>query len=377
MPWKNEGGGGGNRGPWGQGPSNNNGGGGNRGGGGGPTPPDLEEIIRRGQEALKRMMPGGGGMGRGPLPQGGGTAPSAGMGRGKWILPLVLLLGYAAFNSIQQVQPDERGVVLRLGQYDRTVLPGLRFALWPIETMERVPVEAEQQTTFGGDESGLMLADDQNLVDIRFTVLWKISNPEEYLFNVADQQGLVSAIAESAMREVVGRTPAEIVRTTGRLVAQDQVREIVQRTLTAYKAGINVTGVQLERADPPKQVIDAFEEVQRAEQDRANLINQADQYKNTKLRAVEGDVTRRLEDAKAYKSRVIAEAQGESQRFIKIFEEYSKAKDVTRQRIFLETLEGLMSKSNKVIIEGGQGGSGVVPYLPLPEIQKNTQQGGN
>jgi modulator of FtsH protease HflK len=371
MPWKNEGGGG-NRGPWGQGPSNNNNGGGGNRGGGGPNPPDLEEMIRRGQDALKRMMPGGGGP-RGPV-GGGGATPSVGGGRGKWVLPVVLVLGYALFSSIQQVQPDERGVVLRLGQYDRTVLPGLRFALWPIETMERVPVEAEQQTLFGSDEeTGLMLAGDQNLIDIRFTVLWKISNPEEYLFNVEDQKGMVVSVAESAMREVVGRTTAEVFRTTGRDAAQDEVRDIAQRTLDKYKAGIRITGVQLERADPPKPVIAAFEEVQRAEQDQANFINQAEQYKNTKLRAVEGDAAKKIEDAEAYKSKIIAEAEGESQRFLSVYKEYAAAKDVTRQRIFLETLEGVLSSSNKVMIEGGQGGSGVVPYLPLPEIQKSTQ----
>ena len=372
MPWKNEGGGGGNRGPWGQGPSNNNNGGGGNRGGGGPNSPDLEEMIRRGQEALKRMMPGGGGP-RGPV-GGGGATPSVGGGRGKWILPVVLILGYALFSSVQQVQPDERGVVLRLGHYNRTVLPGLRFALWPIETMERVPVEAEQQTLFGSDEeTGLMLAGDQNLIDIRFTVLWKISNPEEYLFNVEDQKGMVVSVAESAMREVVGRTTAEVFRTTGRDAAQDEVREIAQKTLDKYKAGIRITGVQLERADPPKPVIAAFEEVQRAEQDQANFINQAEQYKNTKLRAVEGDAAKKIEDAEAYKSKIIAEAQGESQRFLSVYKEYAAAKDVTRQRIFLETLEGVLSSSNKVMIEGGQGGSGVVPYLPLPEIQKSMQ----
>jgi modulator of FtsH protease HflK len=290
---------------------------------------------------------------------------------------VALLFAYGLFNSVQQVQPDERGVVLRLGHYDRTVLPGLRFAIWPFEKMERVPVEAEQQTPFGGDEeTGLMLAGDQNLVDIRFTVLWKIADPTEFLFNVEDQQAMVTAVAESAMREVVGRTSAEVIRTKGRLATQDEVREIVQVTLNDYKAGITITGVQLERADPPKPVIDAFEEVQRAEQDQANLINQAEQYQNTQLRAVEGNAAKKLEDAKAYKSRVIAEAQGESQRFLSVYKEYALAKDVTRQRIFIETLEGVLSSSSKVLIEGGQGGSGVVPYLPLPEIQKPAQ-GGN
>ncbi|MGE0009078.1 MAG: FtsH protease activity modulator HflK, partial [Parvibaculaceae bacterium] len=318
----------------------------------GPNPPDLDELIRKGQDSLKSILPGGAG------------------GRSTWVIIVLAILALITFNSIYQVQADERGVVLRLGSYVRTVTPGLHFAIWPVETLEAVRVEAENQTPIGATANeGLMLAGDQNLVDIRFTVLWKIKNPEEYLFNVSDQEKLVRVVAESAMREIVGRTPAEEVRTTGRLAAQDQVMNITQTTLDSYSAGILITGVKLEKADPPAEVLGAFEEVQRAEQDQARLINEADQYANQRRRLVEGEAAKVIEDAKGYKARVTLEAQGEAQRFLSVYEQYKNAKDVTRRRIFLETLEDILAQSSKVIIEGGEG-QGVVPYLPLPEIQK-------
>src|SRR3954470_21566981 len=219
MPWNKDGSWqSGGRGPWGQGPS------GPSGGGRGPTPPDLEELIRRGQDSLKGMLPPG--------------------NRGTWLIPVVLVLALIAYNSIYQVQADERGVVLRLGHYSRTANPGLHFAIWPIEKMEILPVEAENQTPVGSTQNeGLMLAGDQNLVDIRLTVLWKIKNPEEYLFNIREKEELVKGVAESAMREIVGRTQAEVIRTTGRLAAQDQVLNITQATLDSYQAGILITGI--------------------------------------------------------------------------------------------------------------------------------------
>lgn len=357
MPWNKEGGGGnqgpGGQGPWGQGPR------GPLGGNRGPNPPDLEELIRRGQESLKNIIPAG--------------------GKASWLLPLALLAAFVAYNSIYQVQADERGVVLRLGEYNRTVGPGLHFAIWPVETMERPRVDAENQINFGAnDDEGLMLAGDQNIVDIQFTVLWRIAGPEDFLFNVQAQESVVRAIAESAMREVVGRTAAEEFRTTGRQAAQDEVREITQVTLDAYKAGIIITAVNLEKADPPQQVIKAFEEVQRAEQNQAERINEADQYRNQKQREAEGAAAKLVEDAKGYKARVVAEAQGEAARFISVYNEYKNAKDVTRQRLFLETMEQILAQSNKVIIEEGASSSGVVPYLPLPEIQKrSSESGGN
>jgi membrane protease subunit HflK len=357
MPWNKEGGG--NQGPWGQPPRKPSGGGPR-----GPNqPPDLDELLRKGQEKFREV-----------LPQGGGKAT--------WVIPIVLLGAFWLYNSIYQVQADERGVVLRFGEYARTAGPGLHFAVWPIETMEKPKVEAENQINFGGTESeGLMLAGDQNIVDIQFTVLWRIANPEQFLFNVqSPQEALVKAVAESAMREVVGRTPAEQIRTVGRQKAQEEVREITQRTLDGYNSGIMITSINLERADPPKQVISAFEEVQRAEQNQAQLINEADQYTNQRLRLAEGEAAKLVEDAKAYKSSVVAGAEGEAARFISVYEQYKNAKDVTRQRLFLETMEQILGQSNKVIIEDSGSGQGVVPYLPLPEIQKRSDQstsGGN
>jgi modulator of FtsH protease HflK len=181
---------------------------------------------------------------------------------------------------------------------------------------------------------------------------------------------LVTRISESAMREIVGRTPADEIRTRGRQVAQDQVRDLIQKTLDDYRSGIIITGVQLEKADPPQPVLSSFEEVQRAEQNQNKLIREAEQYRNQILGQARGDASRVVEEAKAYKSRVVAEAQGEAQRFLSVLEEYSKAKDVTRRRLFIETLEDVLHKSNKIIIENGKNGQGVVPYLPLSEIEK-------
>jgi membrane protease subunit HflK len=356
MPWNTQGGGG-NRGPWGQGPWDQGPQrppGGPRGGGN--LPPDLDDLIRKGQDRLKNVLPAG---------------------RGSWILPLLFVIALVVYNSVYQVQADERGVVLRFGEYDRTLPPGLQFAIWPVETMIKPRVDAENQINFGvNEDEGLMLAGDQNIVDIQFSVLWRISDPEDFLFNIQNpQENMVIAVAESAMREVVGRTPAEVIRTTGRLAAQDQVLAITQATLDSYNAGIKINAVNLERADPPRPVIAAFEEVQRAEQNQAQLINEADLYTNQRVRLAEGEAAKLVEDAKAYKARVVAEAQGESQRFLSIYEQYKNAKDVTRERMFLETMERILADSNKVIIEGGQGGPGVVPYLPLPEIQKRATGG--
>jgi membrane protease subunit HflK len=355
MPWSNQGGGGGwqgGRGPWGQGPS------GPPGRGGGNQPPDLEELIRKSQERLRQILPGGSGT-------------SGGFGRGQWLAVLALVLLGWLYMSANTIKPDENGLVLRLGTYHRTVGPGLHFVFWPVERIEKLPVEAENQIDFGGGKGeGLMLAGDQNIVDMRFTVLWKIKDPRDFLFNIAEQEELVTRVSESAMREVVGRTPADEIRTRGRQTAQDQVRDLIQKTLDDYHSGVLITGVQLEKADPPPQVVDAFEEVQRAEQNQNKLIREAEQYRNQILGQARGDSSKIVADGKAYKSRVVAEAQGEAKRFLSVHDEYEKAKDVTRQRLFLETIEDVLQKSNKVIIDEGKAGPGVVPYLPLPELQK-------
>jgi membrane protease subunit HflK len=372
MPWNNQGGwqgGGGNRGPWGQGPSGPPG----RGGGGGGQPPDLEELIRKGQERLKTILPGGGGGGGG-----GAAGPGANFGMSQWLVLLLVALAGWAYLSINRIQPDEEGVVLWLGQPETAIRqPGLHFVPWPVAQMEILPVQAENQIVIGSATSGegLMLAGDQNIVDMRFTVLWRMKNPSDFLFNVRDQEALIMRVAESAMREIVGRTNADEIRTRGRQAAQDQVRQLIQTTLDDYNSGVEVTGVQLEKADPPPQVVDAFEEVQRAEQNQNKLVREAEQYRNQLLGQARGEASKIVEDAKAYRSRVVAEAEGEAARFVSVYNEYVNAKDVTRKRLYLETLEDVMRRSNKIIIESGQGGTGVVPYLPLPEIQKR-QTGG-
>jgi modulator of FtsH protease HflK len=340
------------QGPWGQDPSDRPGRGGRR------QPPDLEELIRKSQERLEQIFRGGG-------------RPGRGSGRSRW-LALALMAAMAwLYMSTNAVKPDENGLVLRLGAYNRTAGPGLHFVLWPLERMERLPVEAENQINLGGGTGdALTLAGDQNLVDIRFSVLWKIKDARDFLFNVADQVALVTRISESAMREIVGRTPADEIRTRGRQLAQDQVRDLIQKTLDDYKSGIVITGVQLEKADPPQQVLSSFEEVQRAEQNQNKLIREAEQYRNQILGQARGEASKVVEEAKAYKARVVAEAQGEAQRFLSVLEEYSKAKDVTRQRLFIETLEDVLQKSNRVIIDNGKSGQGIVPYLALPEIEK-------
>ncbi len=354
MPWSSQNGGGGGGwkggGPWGQRPTG--------GGPGGPSP-DLEEILKKGQDRLRQAMPGGG------------------SGKMIWLLAIVGLFGLWLMQSFYQVEAEEEGVVLRFGEYSRTTGPGLHFVMWPVETVETPKIQEENQLNFGqgtrgGSPDSLMLAGDQNIVDIKFSVLWKIADSQKFLFNVRNPERLVRVVAESAMREIVGRTQGDQIRTQGRLEAQNQVLGLIQGTLDSYNSGIRITGVKLEKADPPPAVIDAFEEVQRAEQNQNKFIREAEQYRNKLLGEAQGQASKIVEAAKGYKSKVTLEAEGEALRFISVYDQYAKAKDVTRKRLFLETMEEVLSNSNTVIIEQGSG-QGVVPYLPLPEIQKRTQ----
>jgi len=368
MPWNNQSGGGG--GPWG-------GGGNNGGNGGGPwgqgprgpsgpqgTPPDLEEIIRKGQDRLRRALPSGGGF----------NPAFIGLG-------LVVLVALWAFKAVYTVQPDEIGVELRFGKpKEELSMPGLHFHFWPIETVE-IANRAEKLVDIGevrgSASSGLMLSGDQNIVDVKFSVAYQVSDPRAYLFNVATPDDMVRQIAESAMREAVGRRPAQdIFRDDRQGIAQD-VRTIIQSTLDEYGAGIAVNAISIEDAAPPREVADAFDEVQRAEQDEDRFVEESNQYSNQKLGQARGEAAQVREDAAAYKNRVVQEAQGEAQRFISVYDEYAKAPEVTRKRLFLETMEKVLQGSNKVIVEPGQNGQGVVPYLPLPELQRRATEGNN
>lgn len=350
MPWNNQsggpwggGGGGNNGGPWGQGPRQS----GPRG-----TPPDLEDLLKRGQDRLKQALPGG-----------GGAVPAvlAGMA--------LALLAFWGFNAIYTIQADELGQELLLGKPKATISePGLHFHWWPVETVEIVSTRQNRDAIGRGSTStrnqSLMLSSDQNIVDVDFTVIWRVSDPQRFLFNVRGPQDMVRAVAESSMREFVGRSSAEDVRTERRQELEDTVLKAVQATLDAYGAGIAIVGVQLERADPPEEVADAFEEVQRAQQDQDKVQRDADAYANKRLGEARGEASRMKEEAQGYKQRVVAEAQGEAKRFLSVLAEYSKAEDVTRKRLYLETMEKILGGSSKIIMEKGAG-TGVVPYLPL------------
>lgn len=365
MPWSNQTGNGGWKGnaggggPWGQRPQQprpNNGG-----------SPDLEDILRRGQDRLRRAIPGGGGGGGG----GGSTAGMAG-----WALLIVAGLAVLwLFKSVYTVQADEVGVEMLFGKpKEQLSEPGLHFMFWPLETVETVQV-VESQITLGsgqqGETSGLMLSGDQNIVDVQFAVLYQIDNPQNFLFNVDDPAAMLQQVSESAMREVVGRRPVQDVFRDDRAGIAEEVRAITQDTLNEYGTGLRINAISIEDAAPPTQVADAFDEVQRAEQDEDRFIEEANRYRNQQIGQARGEAAQIREDAAAYKSRVVQEAEGEAQRFSSILTEFEQAPDVTRRRLFLETMEGVMRGSNKVIMErGATGEQGVLPYLPLNELQR-------
>ncbi|PLX36441.1 MAG: FtsH protease activity modulator HflK [Hyphomicrobiales bacterium] len=373
MPWSNQNGGGwkggGNGGPWGSGGGNNGGPWGQGpqrggGGGGGNQPPDLEELLRRTQDKLRTAFPSG------P----GSTLVVIGV-----IAAILLLWGVKA---VYQVQPDEVGVELLFGKPKNEISgQGIHFHWWPVETVEKVKIieNKEQIGSFVGgvdrrntDDSGLMLSGDQNIVNVDFSVLWRVQDPGPYLFNVRAPGDLVRRVGESAMREIVGRRPAEDVFRRDREGIEADVLALMQSSLDSYKAGIAISGVKLEAAEPPTEVADAFEEVQRAEQDEDRFMREAERYRNQRLGEARGKASEIREEAKGYKGRVTKEAEGEAQRFLSVYNEYAKAADVTKKRLYLETMERILNRSNKVILEGNAG-SGVLPYLPLTELTKGTR----
>ena len=357
MPWENNGGGGGRNtgGPWGQAPG---GGGGPRRPGGGNTP-NLEDILNRGRDQFRGGLPGG-----------------------RWAVigGILAVLAFWAANSVYTVAPQEVGVELRFGKPKPDLAgPGLHFLLWPVDTVERVTTTLNQtqigtatangtrQSQSGSD--GLMLSGDQNIVNVQFSVFWAIDNPQAYLFNVREQESMVRFAAESAMREVVGRRPAQDIYSDDRSGISEEVLQIIRSTLDSYGLGVNVTQILIENAGPPAEVIDAFNEVQRARQDETRLQEEARSYANTLLGDARGRAAALREEAAAYTNRVVQEATGESERFNAIYAEYVNAPEVTRKRLFLETMEQVLGGSEKVLIEAGANGQGVIPYLPLPELR--------
>jgi len=353
MPWNNNSGGGGWKGgggPWGSGPQQR-----------GPQPPDLEELLRRSQDRLRNILPGGGGRNNVLIASLIAAA----------VVVLVLV------NSFYMVQPDEIGQELVFGRpKDEVSTPGLHFIFWPVETVEKVPIFVQSESIgslvdrANPRDGALMLSADQNIVEINFSVQWQVGDPKKFLFSVADPQSFLRQVSESAMRELVGRSTAEEVRTERRAEVEEGVRALVQGTLDNYNTGITIVGINLERADPPEEVADAFEEVQRAQQDQERFQREADAYANRRLGEARGEAAQISEQAIGYRQQVVAEAEGESQRFVSVLTEYEQAEDVTRERLFLETMERVLGASNKIILDQ-TGEQGVLPYLPLDQLQRN------
>ena len=352
--------------PWGSPPGGGNG----NGSGRGPTPPDIDKIIRELQNKIKNFLPGG----------------SASGGKPVGLILLILVFVWLA-SGLYRVLPDEQGVVIRFGKFIKTTQPGLNYHIpFPIETVETPKVTKVNRIDIGfrserdsGFSSGggvadvpqesLMLTGDENIVNIDFSVFWVIKDAGKFLFKIQDPEGTVKAAAETAMREVIAKSEIQPILTQGRSVIEVETQEIIQGILDDYESGIQITQVQTQKADPPDQVINAFRDVQAARADMERSKNEAEAYANDVIPRARGEAAKILQAAEAYKNQVVAKAEGEASRFVSIYNEYAKAKEVTQERMYLETMEKVLAGIEKVIIEKNVG-SGVVPYLPLPELNK-------
>ena len=352
--------------PWGTPPGGGNG----NGSGRGPTPPDIDKIIREIQNKIKNFLPGG----------------SASGGKPIGLILLILVFVWLA-SGLYRVLPDEQGVVIRFGKFIKTTQPGLNYHIpFPVEAVETPKVTKVNRIDIGfrserdsGFSSGggvadvpqesLMLTGDENIVNIDFSVFWLIKDAGKFLFKIQDPEGTVKAAAETAMREVIAKSKIQPILTEGRSVIEVETQEIIQSILDDYESGIQITQVQSQKVDPPDQVINAFRDVQAARADMERSKNEAEAYSNDVIPRARGEAAKILQAAEAYKNQVVAKAEGEASRFISIYNEYAKAKEVTQERMYLETMEKVLAGIEKVIIEKNVG-SGVVPYLPLPELNK-------
>ena len=354
--------------PWGSPPGNGNGSGGYR------RPPNIDEVVNKIQKIINKFVPGG-----------------SGKGNNKTLfLGILILIVIWAFSGLYRVLPDEQGVVLRFGKFVSTTQPGLNYHIpYPVETVltpkvtkvNRIDVGFRAASDSGrtsgvGDvpEESLMLTGDENIVNIDFSVFWVIKDAGKFLFKIQSPVETVKAAGETAMREVIAKSNLQPILTAGRSKIEVEVQEIIQSLLDEYESGIQITQVQTQKADPPDQVIDAFRDVQAARADMVRSKNEAEAYANDVIPRARGDAAKILQEAEAYKKQVVAAAEGEASRFVAIYNEYAKAKRVTQERMYLETMEKVLADIDKVIIDRKAGG--VVPYLPLPELSKkgsNTQ----
>ena len=353
--------------PWGNGgndrPSGN--------GGGGRRPPNIEDLAGQFQDSLKKLFPGK------KIP--GGNKPILLFG--------IIILGIWLASGFYRVLPDEQGVVLRFGKYVNQTQPGLHYHLpFPVESVltpkvtkvNRIDVGYRSASDTGRatsvsdvPEESLMLTGDENIVDIDYSVFWIIKDAGKFLFNIQSPEDTVKSVAETAMREVIAKNGIQSILTEGRAQIEIDTQNIMQEILDSYDSGISITQVQTQKADPPKEVIDAFRDVQAAKADKERAQNEAEAYANDVIPRARGEAAQILQQAEAYKKEVVALAEGEASRFLAIYNEYRKARTVTQERMYLETMEKVMADINKIIIDKKSGG-GVVPYLPLPELKKNS-----
>ncbi|MBE1283143.1 MAG: FtsH protease activity modulator HflK [Rhodobacteraceae bacterium] len=374
-------------GPWGGGGGSSGGGGGNRGnnngGGGGRRPeddgpqiPEIDELMKKGQEQLRVLMGGrggsnGGGTGGGGGRRGGGPAITGGT-LALGAVAAAVLWGMASFYT---VKPEEQSVELFLGEFSAVGNPGLNFAPWPLVTAEVIPVTREQTEDMGGargTDDGLMLTGDENVVDIDYQVVWNINDPAKFLFNLRDPRETIRAVSESAMREIIAQSELAPILNRDRGIIADRLQELIQSTMDSYDSGVNIVRVNFDKADPPQDVIAAFRDVQAAAQERDRLQNVADAYANQVLAQARGEAAQVLEEAEGYRAQQVNSAQGEASRFSAVLEEYLKAPDVTRKRLYLERMEQVLGDVDKIILDESSTGSGqgVVPYLPLNELRR-------
>jgi modulator of FtsH protease HflK len=361
MPWSNQGGGGpwgggggGGPGPWGRGPA-------------GPQQPNLEDLLRRLQDQLRRLLPGGGGNTR----------------------TIILLVAAAIviwlLTGLYRVEPEEQGVALIFGKWVATTGPGLNYNLPApighvftpkVTRVGRVEIGFRSQSEAGRPgvvrdipQESLMLTGDENIIDIQVVVFWIIKDPGEYLFNIRNPEGTVKDVSEASMREIIGQGNFEFARTQGRAQIEMDTQKLIQQILDNYGAGILITGVRLQKVDPPQGAINAFRDVQAARADKERTMNEAQGYLNEVTQKAQGQAEQIVKAADAYKAERVNIATGDAQRFLLVYNQYVQNKDVTTRRIYLDTMEKILGGMDKLLIEK-TGGPGVLPYLPLDELLK-------
>lgn len=374
-----------------------------------PQIPEFDEIVNKTKEQLRVLMGGGKGGGR----SGGGDGMPAGpqISRGMIGLGVLAAALFWAFSSFYTVRPEEKSVELFLGECNQPCIgePGLNFAPWPLVTYEIVQVTREQVINIGEDpvpqelsdspsvlrmlegDIGLMLTGDENIVDIDFQVVWNITQPDRFLFNLADPELTIAAVAESVMREIIAQSRLANLNQDRDSIEQ-RMQELTQETLDSYDSGVNIVRINLGAADPPAtrvmttnidgevsptSPLAAYRDVQDAEQERIQLQNQADAYANRETAGARGNAAQILENAEGYRARVVNEAEGEAARFLSVLEEYQKAPVVTRERLYLEMVEDVFGSANIILLDETQGGGGVVPYLPLDQLRTPSNGGSN